>query len=694
VTGPLSPTAEPTDETLFEDAQRPDAKFYLPRYRLAEETVSGKAQFRMRLEQLAQGGKLTIFLEKFPAPALGEAARNAAEIPHSIAATLRALIPVGTSRVQQDLTVQEITFEGGLVKTVLRLDTLAQVTQVFQLLTESSFSTSLIVSRAFRVALPVAADTTAAVEQLTAQVKSLAAELAALDKQIAALDVERQQLMRLVVIRPELRQRLVALQAQMAAVARQRAAKKAELDEKNAQLVALRQQKLYQFAAPILEWTVGPQPFVFPKELHPYIFAGLVPGDAGGAGLTVHQVSWKDRSHSYFQQTLNPRRFYFLPDAFKVKRKSEFPHSPDLTVRFPNPDAPPDTMPVTLEYVAGPVTDLERLEAASIDLKRKVPDPGAEDRKLEFEPLLADATRLFMTLPRGEAGPQVEERKGATIDLRNGILDAVTLPMNDFQGVFDALFGASAVVFQGEAVVELDRSGAIPSEHIPVVCRLADLDGDVIDIDEKPDATSGGIKATLRNSIESPLEVHGLKARVVRGDAEVDGIISGLSFDPAIVMKPGASVRCDVTPVSPLSGTGDPIAVFDLDNVKVQPDASAVWDAIVDKSRLPEFTRTIKVKTIKQTFDPRPENPSDPIVAVVLDFERGDSIDLTADKLEAEAKVRLPLEDFVVRRLQSGEYRYKVTVIRVNGGQKKDADWRTDTTGILFPQMVTGSGPQ
>jgi hypothetical protein len=259
--------------------------------------------------------------------------------------------------------------------------------------------------------------------------------------------------------------------------------------------------------------------------------------------------------------------------------------------------------------------------------------------------------------------------------------------------VFDALFGASAVVFQGEAVVELDRSGAIPSEHIPVVCRLNDLDGDVVDIDEKPDAPSGGIKATLRNSIESPIELRGLRARLVRGDAEVDGIIHGLSFDPVIVMKPGASVSCDVTPASPLSGTGDPIAVFDLDNVKVQPDASAVWDTIVDKSRLPEFTRTIKVKTIKQIFDPRPENPSDPIVAVVLDFERGDSIDLTADKLEADAKVRLTLEDFVVRRLQSGEYRYKVTVIRVNG-QTKDADWRTDTTGILFPQIITGSGPQ
>jgi hypothetical protein len=134
---------------------------------------------------------------------------------------------------------------------------------------------------------------------------------------------ERRQLLRLVRVRPELRVRLAALETQATAIASQRAAKKAELDEKNAQLLALRQQRLYQMAAPILEWTLPPQPFVFPKELHPYIFTGLTPGDGGGSGLTVHQLTWTDRSHSYFQQTLNPHRFYFLPDAFKIKRKTE-----------------------------------------------------------------------------------------------------------------------------------------------------------------------------------------------------------------------------------------------------------------------------------------------------------------------------------------------------------------------------------
>ena len=53
IAGPLSPVPDPTDETLFEDGAKPEAKYYLPRYRVAEQTVSGKAQFRIKLDQQA-----------------------------------------------------------------------------------------------------------------------------------------------------------------------------------------------------------------------------------------------------------------------------------------------------------------------------------------------------------------------------------------------------------------------------------------------------------------------------------------------------------------------------------------------------------------------------------------------------------------------------------------------------------------
>ena len=609
---------------------------------------------------------------------------------------LQASIPVGTSQIQQEFVFQEITLDGALVKGVLRLENLAALTQVFQILTAAPLAASLSVLRSFRVAVPVPIDNSAAVRQLTQQVQTLSQEVAALDRQIATLNSQRAQLQRMIVVRPQLRlqlqARLKALQSQLTSATASRAQKVNALNAAQAQLNRLRQLKFYRASMQMLASTVSPQPFVFSRDLHPYIFGNLGPSDGGQMRLAVHQLVWKERSHSYYQQAASPLRFYFLPDAFKVTRRDDPPRAPRIGIRFPNPDAPPETMPVTLEYVAVPVVDEDRLEAAAGELKRKLPELADETRPIEFEPLLCDATKLFLTLPRGDAGPQLQERTGVTVDLRTGILDAVTLPMTDFQAVFDALFGASAVLFQGEALVELDRDGSIPSERVPVNCRLDDLVGDVFDMTAAPDAAIGGMKVTLKNAIESPLVMKSLKAALLRGDSTLEATVRGPSFDTPLVLEPDTSLDCEVVPNVPIDGAGDLTVVFDLDQVTAQPNAQAVWDAVVDKTRMPEITRTIKVKTIKQTFDPSAGNAPDPIVALVVDFKRGDSVELNADVLEADTKVRLPLEDFVIRKLGSGEYRYRVTVIRV-GGQTRDVDWRADTTGILFPTVAPAPSP-
>jgi hypothetical protein len=435
-----------------------------------------------------------------------------------------------------------------------------------------------------------------------------------------------------------------------------------------------------------MDWTVAPNPFVFTTDLHRYIFGNVVPPEGGKIGFVLRQVVWRERSHTYYQESLEPHRFHFLPDSFKVARRPETPHYPTLAVRFPNPDAAVDVMPVTLEYAAEPYFDSERLEAAAAEMKRKLPELADGDREIEFEPLLSDTTRLFLTLPHGETGPQREERKSATIDLRTGILDAITLPMRDFQGLFDALFGSSTVVFQGDVVLEIDAGQGIPAEKVPVICRLSDLIGDIFDVEVDQDASSSGVRATLRNAIESQTEVRHLEAVLRRGGMEAAGVISGLSFEAPVVVRPGEALDCQVTPATALGGSGEVAVLFDFDQVIVKPDAEAVWAVIVDQTKLPEFTRTIKVKAIKQTFEPKPDAPSDPVVAIVVDFERGDTVELNADKLEADAKVRLSLADYVIRRVDTAQYRYAVTVIRARG-QTRDSDWRTDRIGILFPQI-------
>jgi hypothetical protein len=684
ITGPLSAVPDPTDETLFEDAAKPETKYYLPRYRVAEQMVSGKPQFRIKLDQQAQGGTLTVFLERFPAPTLEAIARQAVEIPHSIAVKLVARIPIGTSQIQQEFEFQEITKEGELLKAVLRMEQLAQLTQVYQVLTEASFAAALIVLRSVSAAVPVPASNSAEIQQLSSEIQKLRQEISELTKQITAIEARMRQLEKLGPANTGARRMLAVLRRQINNLNVQRTAKMAEMRKKRAQLASLRRQKLFEVVSRVMDWTVAPNPFVFTTDLHRYIFGNVVPPEGGKIGFVLRQVVWRERSHTYYQESLEPHRFHFLPDSFKVARRPETPHYPTLAVRFPNPDAAVDVMPVTLEYVAEPYFDSERLEAAAAEMKRKLPELAGGDREIEFEPLLSDTTRLFLTLPRGETGPQREERKGATISLRTGILDAITLPMRDFQGLFDALLGSSAVVFQGEVVLEIDAG--IPADRVPVICRLSDLIGDIFDVNVEQDASASGVRATLHNAIESPAEIRGLEAVLTRGDMEADGVISGLSFEAPVAVRPGEALNCQVTPTTVLGGSGEVAVLFDFDQVVVKPDAEAVWAAVVDQTKLPEFTRTIKVKTIKQTFEPKPDQPSDPVVAVVVDFERGDTVELNADKLETDAKVRLSLADYVIRRLDTAQYRYAVTVIRASG-QSRDSEWRTDRIGILFPQI-------
>ena len=54
-TAPVSPADPPSDAMIFQDAADPAKKYYLPRYRLAEESVSGQTRYRMALETRGSG---------------------------------------------------------------------------------------------------------------------------------------------------------------------------------------------------------------------------------------------------------------------------------------------------------------------------------------------------------------------------------------------------------------------------------------------------------------------------------------------------------------------------------------------------------------------------------------------------------------------------------------------------------------
>jgi hypothetical protein len=116
----------------------------------------------------------------------------------------------------------------------------------------------------------------------------------------------------------------------------------------------------------------------------------------------------------------------------------------------------------------------------------------------------------------------------------------------------------------------------------------------------------------------------------------------------------------------------------------VLPEREGILNAILDPTTPATYRNNVSVRTVPSTFDAQAQ---DPIVAVLVKFERGDSVVLEPTTLKANATVRLPIHDWLARKEDPGQYRYRVTVIRRSGQQAADSDWRTDSGTILFPDL-------
>src|SRR5262245_62119783 len=158
---PVSPADPPTDEMIFQDAADPDKKYYLPRYRLAEESVSGQTRYRMALESLGSHWCFTIVFEKFPAPELGPSARNLQELPHKPEIVLlHRIFQDGSPPMIKERPFTDLTPVDGGLRGRLMLESLEERDVLYRALTEPAYATNVIVRRNAPLAVPVSvADT-------------------------------------------------------------------------------------------------------------------------------------------------------------------------------------------------------------------------------------------------------------------------------------------------------------------------------------------------------------------------------------------------------------------------------------------------------------------------------------------------------------------------------------------------------
>lgn len=651
VTVPISPVPEPADALLFEDPVDPAKKYYLPRYRLREQG----GRYEIGIAAAPDGiWRLTLGLERYPAPELGVGVQGAAELPHGIDVFLR--YGAGPAyAIEKTVDFREVLDDPKGVSISVGLSLLERDGLLFALQTPAA-APKLVVRRTITVAVQVA-------------------------------DQGKQQEPQVLV--RDHRKMVMPAAAQPARMA--------------IKPMALNTMYGAQFVAPVLparpaigyrtirralDDVAEPELFVLDPRLHPYLYEGAAAGGGGAAATEFRRIvvahpqgSPDARFHAYLQDKAEPWVFYYLPDRFKLSRREVAPFLPQMVVRIAAPDGAIENASVTIDYVVEPWLNTARLAAAGVALKREVP-AGARQVEPELRPLQAHAS-LKLWLP-GSVGAALVDQKDVAIDLANGFVHSLTLPLEGFRQLYASAYSRDATsLFSGQVLVE---TGLSTPEPIPVEIRFADTQGECLAFFEQPADTDDTIAVRMQNGIESPLRIASLPVRVRKGGTEVAAAIEGLTFDAPLELSPGAEVAFVVRLQGALPGDGALDAVFDTSGVQILPDPEKILPLISDTSVPAEYERQVEVMTMPELLG----DPADPtaIILINVEFKGGASLKLSRDQASGVAQVRLSLMDLLLGRDVQGKYSFRQQIIRRNGSQTVDPGWReADFSLLVLPAL-------
>lgn len=692
VTVPISPVGEPTDSLLFEDSVDAMKKYYLPRYRLREQ--GGRYEIGV---VLAPDGlwRLTAGLEIFPAPELSGGVQGAAELPHDIAVFFR--YGAGPSHtIEKTVDFKEVVKEDKRVTVSVGLSMGERDGLLFALQTPAA-APRLVVRRAITVAFKVATpdkQPNAPVLIRRSNTETLAVgqpkRMPAATPTIAqpAGVTVQPQMMRMAMrpLRPidgpwwggpgipPIRPRPPIPPPDIPPV---RPRPSVPLPVPPAPPV-----DRYRTIQRALDDVADPELFVLDPRLHPYLYEGA--SASGGASetkfsritLSHPQGSSDARFHVYLQDKAEPWVFYYLPDRFKLSRREVAPFLPQMVVRIASPDGAIENASVTIDYVVEPWTDPTRLKTAPATLTSKVP-AGARQTQPELWPLQARAS-LKLWVPDSDR-PTLADQKDVDIDLANGFMHSLTLPLEGFHQLYAAAYSQeSTSLFSGQVLVE---TGLSTPELIPLEIRFADTQGETLSFQETPSDSEGTIAVTMQNSIESPVRLSSLPVRVRKGTQEVASAIEGLAFNPPLELAAGAEVSFIVRPQAALPGDGVLDAIFDTSGATVLPDPEKILPLISDTSVPAEYEREIDVMTMPELLGDAADPAS--ILLINVDFKGGGNLKLTREQPGGMAQVRLPLMDLLLGRDVQGKYGFRQQIIRRNGSQTLDPNWREADFSVL-----------
>jgi hypothetical protein len=678
LTVPVAPTADFADDALFQDPADPAKHFYLPRYAVDEDrTASGQPQYAIAIHQAGNEWTLDIRLRKYAPPTLGDAARTAGELKHSIALLLRYRRMVnGAAAAVAEEPLELPPVAGELVSATLLLATLEQRDRILRALQDANSGAQLIVRRSFDIAIPV--PPAPPPPPVQSPPPPPPATTVVRDHRIPpgpppppATTIVRDH-------RTQPGGGVVAGPGRVAMFAAASAPETAAVHVFSGAVLSTPPAPvpLFRQATRVLDATADPADFTFPLALHPYIYGdiGAPPGTA--RSLIARVVTWGGVSYTYYQDPDDTWEFSYLPDCFKLARRQGPTYEPLMKLQFAVPLDAPDPFAatrVTLEYVAVPVVDQNRLADAAAKLKPfvSVPLPAGIDGP-RFTPLIGvDADKVHLRLRTAGAAGFIE-RPQARVTLGVGISDTLAMGLPEFQPLFDALLGAGLSLFTGEVDVSLGEGAG---NSIPFAARISDAVGDVVTY--KAVREGAGLRFTLSNAIESPIAISRQPATLSRGGQTCPATVSGADFTSPVSLASGAALEFLLTPKEPLSAGDDLAALLDLSGITVAPDRDRIFEKILDPS-ITTIPRKVHVVTDEKRFTTGEPPPT----RIVVEFEGGGAVDLHPGHLEDDAEIPRSIADFVLRRGSTGAYRYRLQTS--TGGPPAVSDFRDGSSDILL----------
>lgn len=700
---PISPAPDITDEMLFEDPAQPTKKFYLPRYKVATDHQRYQISFR----QDDKGWSFTVHLTKFPAPSIAAAAGSAQEIDHHVAVLVRYSQTIGNQPgAQEEISFQEVTLKDGVLHATLRLDSLPQRDSLYGAISDRTFATALIVRRAVKVAVPVPQPPLPPINLFVPNLgMPMRVPSPPQPPQQPVVPLYRQadravdQVVdpKPFVFSPELHSYIF---------------KGVTPPSPGSNLELTRYQ---------VPWTDGRSHTYYQDGARSYLFYYLpnsfkIARRPDGKHEPLMSVSFgQAASATDLKATfsfiavpfVDPKRLQAAAEQLKSSITDSLPKGVDGPKFEPLLSAP-DKTHFSLSYPGcdtskGP---FELRERASVDLRSGIHDslqlPLSQFQTL-YDALFSPSSLLLTGKVDVDLGTDLGEEIPFTARLNDLVGDFLaysdrprasgsTSPTHgsgdsDSPSMKDSVTNAIGDAVSGDvqaAVGDIARGlaeeivdGGKKSKEAEKPARA-----------EETASPEQGMQATLQNIIESPVEIRSLDATLIRGQERLETTIDGLDLSQPVQIPPGQQITFNVIPTSRVVA-GAPVSVeYDLGGAHPLPDKDAIWNETLDPTAAESYLTSITVKTPASTFAVPEDDATQQIVSMVLDFDSGVSVELNPTKLEAKVDLPHPVVNYVLRKTDVGEYRYKLTIVRASGDQTRDSDWRPpETTTILFPAV-------